>query len=228
MAKKKKVNLRQILNDGTGVLINESAEKETDLAKKLNSLTQYLVLEKGADIGLDMRDIYKADVHQMSEDIPLYKEKHRTSLVNEVRKDTVAVGKKVTEPYALDALEDVIGGQEYQILRKAVGERKNVREAFGIKYNDSDWKRLTSTANQSAVENAAERSVKRDREKYMIDAAFIADKKNKTPKYSATKFGATMEANANKAPNKETKEFLYEKVGLAYAHTEIAKAKQNN
>ena len=75
MAKKKKVNLRQILNDGTGVLINESAEKETDLAKKLNSLTQYLVLEKGADIGLDMRDIYKADVHQMSEDIPLYKEK---------------------------------------------------------------------------------------------------------------------------------------------------------
>ena len=95
------IDLEKIVKEGTSFMLNEQADNEPDLTKKIPYWMNYAVQEMGEEATQSAYEMIKSDPLGMGQLINSSKHRHQKQLIDEVKKNPKSVIENLDENYAI-------------------------------------------------------------------------------------------------------------------------------
>ena len=134
------INLEKIVKEGTSLMLNEQANKEPDLTKKIPYWMNYATQEMGEKASRPAYEILRADPLAIGSLIANSKNRHQKQLVDEVKKDPQSVIKNLDQNYAINMAVPYLGDGDYKALSDAINNNGDVKGLFANLYDNDLWR----------------------------------------------------------------------------------------
>jgi len=218
MAKKNSIDLEKIASEGLSVVVNEMADKEKDLSKKIPLwVHEYIGTNYGTDQANSTYEILRRDPLGVT---PLIQEtlvEHEDNLIKEVRKNPKELVKKINPAYTTGLASKFFGDLNYRNLKEAIENNGDLKSIFAERYENNIWKNTVAKATPEAIEGAAKADVRITTQREIVRNLYD-NKGNFDIKKASTYLTSNIEKQETDAQNES-----YKEMGLAYVQTKASK-----